>query len=242
MEGNYILTIPARLNSSRLPGKPLIEVNGVSILKRTYLRCLEAVPENKIIVLTDSEKIHSYCIDQKMNSKIVEDNCLTGTDRIALFAKDSSYDFVVNVQGDEPLIDPNNIKSVIEESLIDTTQIINGYQQIKTEQDFRNPNIPKVVFNEKNELLYMSRSPIPTNKTLSFVKAYKQLGIYSFPVSCLNSFYFKEKTSNESLEDIEILRFIEMGFKVKMVKLNSKSFSIDTEHDLEKLIQVCNAN
>lgn len=235
MEGNYILAIPARFDSSRLPGKPLIEIKGVSILRMTYLQCLKAVPEDKIIILTDSKKIDSYCSDNNMNSMIVDDNCLTGTDRIALFAKDSSFDFVVNVQGDEPLIDPSNIKKIISESLDNKGQIINGYQEIFTEDEFRNPSIPKVVFDEKSQLLYMSRSPIPTTKTLSFVKAYKQLGIYSFPVSCLNDFYVRSKTKNEVLEDIEILRFIEMGFKVKMINLVCNSFSIDTNNDLVKL-------
>lgn len=242
MEDNYIIAIPARYNSSRLPGKPLIEVNGVSILKLTYLRCLKAVPDDKIIVLTDSEKINSYCISHNMNCKIVDDNCLTGTDRIALFAKNSNYDFIVNVQGDEPLIDPNNIKKIISESYNNKGQIINGFDEILNEEDFRNPNIPKVVFNENKELLYMSRSSIPTTKSLSFVKSNKQLGIYSFPVDSLNHFYSNQKTSNESLEDIEILRFLELGFKVKMVKLESKSFSIDTKSDLNRLKQLFDDN
>jgi 3-deoxy-manno-octulosonate cytidylyltransferase (CMP-KDO synthetase) len=242
MEDNYILAIPARLNSSRLPGKPLIEVNGVSILKMTHQKCLEAVPSNKIIILTDSDMIHTHCKANNMNSEIVDNNCLTGTDRIALFAKDSKYDFVVNVQGDEPLIDPDNIKKIISESYKNKGQIINGYDEILNEEDFRNPNIPKVVFNENKELLYMSRSSIPTTKSLSFVKSNKQLGIYSFPVDSLNHFYSNQKTSNESLEDIEILRFLELGFKVKMVKLESKSFSIDTKSDLNRLKQLFDDN
>ena len=111
--------------------------------------------------------------------------------------------------------------------------VINGFTEIKNKKQYFSLNIPKVVFNKNNELLYMSRSPIPGNKKDKFIKAWRQVCGYIIPKKKLMKFYsFKKKSNLENLEDIEILRFIEMGEKIKMIKLSGSSLAIDTPHDL----------
>ena len=111
--------------------------------------------------------------------------------------------------------------------------MLNGFTEIKNKKQYFSRNVPKVVFGKNNELLYMSRSPIPGNKKNKFTKAWRQVCGYIIPKKKLMKFYsFKKKSNLENLEDIEILRFIEMGEKVKMIKLSGSSLSIDTPHDL----------
>ena len=232
---DFEIVIPARFNSSRLKGKPLIEVNGKTILERTVLQCNQLVDLDKIKVLTDSNKIFTFCNNKKIPCEVVDNNCKTGTDRISLYTKNKNLDFVINVQGDEPLIDPKDIEIILKKSLNDN-KIYNGYKKINSINDYNNPSIPKVVFDKNSNLLYMSRAGIPSSKELKFKKAFKQVCIYSYPLDSLKLFQENpEKGFLENFEDIEILRFLELGRKVKMVETFGNSFSIDTPKDLIKL-------
>tara|TARA_X000001036_G_scaffold439804_1_gene492411 strand:+ start:2478 stop:3209 length:732 start_codon:yes stop_codon:yes gene_type:complete len=233
---NFKIVIPARYRSTRLPGKPLIDVLGKTILERTVIQCNELVEMEKIVVLTDSNKIFNFCHESKIPCKIVDENCKTGTDRISLYTKNRNLDFVINVQGDEPLIEPSDIEIILNQSLKNNKIIYNGYKKINTNHEFINPSIPKVVFDKNYSLLYMSRSGIPSNKDLKFILGYKQVCVYSYPLKSLELF---QKNPNKGMleeqEDIEILRFLEFGERVKMVELFGDSFSIDTNQDLLKL-------
>ena len=230
------IAIPARLNSTRLNSKPLIKVFGLSILERTYRQCEKAINSKDIIVLTDSLEIESFCKAKLMNVIIVDNECKTGTDRIALYASLKKINYIINVQGDEPLIDPKDIRIVIEEAKKNSNVILNGYKKITNKNDFNNRAIPKVVFDKHKNLMYMSRSPIPGNKNGNFVSGFKQVCIYGFPKSAID-FIIKNprKSFLENIEDIEVLRFVESGLKVKMIELFGNSFSIDTKSDLKKL-------
>ena len=233
---NFEVVIPARYNSTRLPGKPLIEVCGKTILERTVQQCNEVFEMKKIIVLTDSNKILNFCKTKKIQCKLIDQNCNTGTDRISLYTKNKDLDFVINVQGDEPIIDPNDIDIIYKNAIKNHKLIHNGYKKIDNDKDFFNPSIPKVVFDNHKYLLYMSRTGIPSNKKSRFVKGFKQVCIYSYPIKSLDLFLKNPtKTELEKEEDIEILRFLEFGDKIKMVELYGNSFSIDTMSDLEKL-------
>ena len=233
---DFEVVIPARYNSTRLPGKPLIEVLGKTILERTVLQCNKVFEMDRIIVLTDSHKILNFCKTKNIRCKIIDQNCNTGTDRISLYTKDKNLDFVINVQGDEPIIDPRDIEIIYKSAVENNKLIYNGYKKIDDEKDFLNPSIPKVVFDNHNSLLYMSRAGIPSNKKLKFFKGYKQVCIYSYPAKSLDLFLKNPtKSELEKEEDIEILRFLEHGDKIKMVELYGDSFSIDTKDDLEKL-------
>lgn len=239
MMNDYLVVIPARYNSKRLPGKPLININGIPMIIRTYNQCKKAVPETKIIVATDNKKIKKICNNFKIKSIITSTKCLTGTDRLAEVAKKIKKKFYINVQGDEPICNPLDIKKLIEYAKRSPNQIINGYTRIKNKEMFNSPNIPKVVFDKNENLLYMSRAPIPSNKKKNFIKAWRQVCIYSFPYKCLKDFSsVKKKSLLESIEDLELNRFIEMGYKVKMLKMSDKSLAVDTATDLRKVRKI----
>ena len=231
----YIVVIPARYKSKRLPGKPLINIGGLPMIVRTYNQCAKVVNKDKIIVATDSLKIKNVCDKYNIKTIITSNKCLTGTDRVAEVAKKIKCNFYINVQGDEPFFNPNDLKILIKEAEKKQKEVINGYTEIKEKKLFINSSIPKVVFDKKGYLLYMSRGPIPSNKALKFKKAWRQICAYSFPRNALIDFKkTKNKTTIESLEDIEILRFLEKGYKVKMIRMSNKSLSVDNIEDLEK--------
>jgi 3-deoxy-manno-octulosonate cytidylyltransferase (CMP-KDO synthetase) len=231
----YLVVIPARFKSKRLPGKPLAIIGGLPMIVRTYNQCSKVVNKNKIIIATDSYKIKKVCDEYKIKSIITSNKCLTGTDRVAEVAKKIKSDFYINVQGDEPFFNPNDLKKLIKEAKKKPKEVINGYTEIKDKKLFFSSSIPKVVFDKKGYLLYMSRGPIPSNKALEFKKAWRQVCAYSFPRKALFDFTkTKNKTPIESLEDIEILRFIEKGYKVRMIKMSNKSLAVDNKEDLKK--------
>jgi 3-deoxy-manno-octulosonate cytidylyltransferase (CMP-KDO synthetase) len=231
----YLIVIPARYQSKRLPGKPLAKIGGIPMLIRTYNQCKKVVSKDKIIIATDSLKIKKVCDEYKIKSLITSSKCLTGTDRVAEVAKKIKCSFYINVQGDEPFFNPSDLKKLIKQAERKPQEIINGYTEIKDKKLFFSSSIPKVVFDNKGYLLYMSRGPIPSNKALEFKKAWRQVCAYSFPRKALFDFSkTKNKTPIESFEDIEILRFLEKGYKVKMIKMSDKSLSVDNKEDLEK--------
>ena len=231
----YIVVIPARYKSKRLPGKPLANIGGLPMIVRTYNQCAKVINKDKIIVATDSLKIKKVCDQYKIKSIITSNRCLTGTDRVAEVAKKIKCSFYINVQGDEPFFNPNDLKMLIKEATKKPKEVINGYAEIKDRKLFFSSSIPKVVFDKKSYLLYMSRGPIPSNKASDFIKAWRQVCAYSFPRKALFDFAkTKNKTPIESLEDIEILRFLEQGYKVKMIKMSNKSLAVDNTEDLEK--------
>lgn len=237
---DFIIVIPARFNSSRFEGKPLCILNGKTMIMRVYEKCLEAVNDSALIyVATDSQKIFDHCSENKMNVIMTSSQCLTGTDRLGEVSQKIPAHFYINVQGDEPLINSTDILKVIDEAKISPNQIINAMTEIKDKEEFYSPNVPKVVFNLNNELMYMSRAGIPTNKKHEFVKSYKQVCIYSFPKQSLDHFCLKQsKTPVENIEDIEILRFLEMGYKVKMVEVSGSSIAVDTPADARKVDEI----
>ena len=231
----FIVVIPARYKSKRLPGKPLAKIGGLPMIVRTYNQCRKVVRKDNIIVATDSVKIKKVCDEYKINSIITSSRCLTGTDRVAEVAKKINCNFYINVQGDEPFFNPYDLKKLINIAKKKPNEIINGYAEIKDKKLFFSSSIPKVVFDRKEYLLYMSRGPIPSNKKFVFKKAWRQICAYSFPKKALSDFTkIKNKTPIESLEDIEILRFLEQGYRVKMIKMSNKSLAVDNNEDLEK--------
>ena len=231
----YLIVIPARYKSERLPGKPLVKIGGLPMIVRTYNQCNKVVSSDKIVVATDSLKIKKVCDDYNIKSIITSQNCLTGTDRVAEVAKKINCKFYINVQGDEPFFNPADLKKLISEATKSPNEIINGYTEIKDKELFFNNTIPKLVFDKKSYLLYMSRAPIPANKKYDFQQGWRQVCAYSFPKKDLISFAKQsKKTKFEFYEDIEILRFLELGHKVKMIKMSNKSLSVDTQNDLDK--------
>ena len=236
---DFLVVIPARFKSSRLPGKPLIKLNGVPMLVRTYKQCLKSVPKKKIIVATDDMKIVNLCNNEKIPSIITSKKCLTGTDRVAEVANKIKAKIYINVQGDEPLFNPRDVKKLIFKAKKYPKEIVNGYCKITDKKEFFDRNVPKIIFGPDGKLFYMSRAPIPNNKKNKFKKAWRQVCAYSLPIKALKDFYkLKKKTTLEKIEDLELLRFIELGYVVRMIPMSSKSISVDTKDDVKKVEKV----
>lgn len=230
------IIIPARYQSSRLPGKPLIDLNGKTMIQRTWERCCLALPREKVYVATDSDQIASYVEHFGGNVVRTESTCLTGTDRVAQANQKIGLDIVINVQGDEPIIDPNDIKKVIEFAKLNPFDVINGYSAIQKKEEYFSLSIPKLAKSESDQLLYMSRAPIPGCKDGTFKFAFKQICVYAFPKKALEAFTSATvKSPFEGAEDIEILRFLELDFLVKLVELSGTNIAVDTEGDVEKV-------
>ncbi|MBT2642211.1 3-deoxy-manno-octulosonate cytidylyltransferase [Bacillus sp. ISL-41] len=232
----YCVIIPARYQSTRLPGKPLIDICGIPMIIRTYQQCIKACPAEMVYVATDDERIKELCEKDGIQVIMTSNDCLTGTDRIAECTRYIDADIFINVQGDEPIFNPEDLKRVISNLFKYPGEILNGYCEIGDEQLFRSGSIPKVVFRPDGRLLYMSRSSIPTNKILGYEKAWRQVCVYAFPRKALEEFAsVSEKTILEKIEDIEILRFLELGWEVRMIKLSSASIAVDNPEDIKRV-------
>jgi 3-deoxy-manno-octulosonate cytidylyltransferase (CMP-KDO synthetase) len=240
---NYSIVIPARYESSRLPGKPLVDLCGLPMIQHVWQRCCEAVDDaGQVVIATDDERIR--LVAEGFGSRVVMTSsaCLTGTDRVAEANEVLNSDFVVNVQGDEPLLDPASIRKVVDAYIQSQGAIINAMCSIPDEDEFRSFTVPKVVTGIKGELLYMSRSPIPLTKSGEFVAAHKQVCIYAFSREHLRFFASnKQKSPMEEIEDIEILRFLEHGYAVQMVDVDSGSIAVDVPADVERVVAVMSA-
>ncbi len=231
-----LIVIPARYKSSRFPGKPLAKINGIEMIRRTYDRCvLSGHPKENIVIATDSNKILKYCKNNNLKVFLTSSKCLTGTDRVAEVANKTHYNFYINMQGDEPIFNPKDINKVIDAIKKYPKNIINGYTEIKEKKLFLNRNIPKVIVSKRNELIYMSRVPIPTKGFRNKIKAHRQICIYAYSRQNLLKFIQKKKSPIEKMEDIEILRFLDIGISVKMIKLSDKSISVDVPDDINKV-------
>ena len=238
----YAIIIPARFKSKRLIGKPLLKINGLPMIIRTVNQCKKVVKNKYIFVATDNDKIKKVCQKNNINVIMTSKSCLTGTDRVYEASKKINADVYINLQGDEPLFNPIDIKKIINYSKKFPKDIWTGYCEIKSNSMFRSLNIPKVVFSENKDLMYASRSPIPMSKKNKFVIGYRQVCIYAFPKESLKKFFSKKKSKKEAIEDIEYLRFIEKGINVKCVKLTNKSIAVDTPEDLKKVKEIIKKN
>jgi len=233
---DYVVVIPARLGSTRLDRKPLAEICGKPMIIHTYFRALEATPAENIFIATDSEEIKRICQSYNANVVMTSESCKTGTDRVAEFATKIEAKAYINLQGDEPLMDANNIRKVIKLAKENPKSIINGWTEITSSEEYYSRNIPKVAVKKNGTLMYMSRSPIPGSKNNEFCRAKKQVCVYSFPNEALSWLRINpSKTNIEEIEDIEILRFIESDWPVQMTELQGYSIAVDTREDLEKV-------
>ena len=230
-----IIVIPARLKSSRFPEKPIKKILGIPMIIRVARICEKIIKRDNIIIATDSNKILRLVEEHKFKGMLTSKNCLTGTDRVSEIASKVHANIYVNVQGDEPLILPKDIKKIIEAKIKNKNKVICGYSKISNDINPNSNSIPKVVMNEKNELVYISRSLIPGSKK-KLTKYNKQVCIYAFNKEELNLFRnFKRKSKIEYLEDIEILRFYEFNKKILMVKTSGNSIAVDYPIDIKKV-------
>lgn len=233
--------IPARFKSSRFPGKPLALILGKPMIIWVCEIVEKALGIENTFVATDDERIASIVIENGFQVIMTSEDCKTGTDRLWDAAQKIDADIYLNIQGDEPMLNPNEIIRILNVKKEYPDYIINGMAPLMFDESPTNVNIPKVLTNKYNDLIYMSRLPIPGIKSSGKPIYYKQVCIYAFNYNQLKVFgSCAEKTYYESFEDIEILRFFDLGFKIKMVEMTSTSLAIDIPEDIsmvEKAIQ-----
>jgi 3-deoxy-manno-octulosonate cytidylyltransferase (CMP-KDO synthetase) len=235
-EITYKVVIPARYASSRLPGKPLVKISGVPMIERTWRQCIKACEPDDVIVATDDNRIMDYCKQIGAISVMTPESCTTGTDRIASLLNQYDVDYFINVQGDEPVLNPDDLLAIIDETKLGKHDVINGFAEIIDESLYRSSSVIKLVCDQNHMLMYMSRAPIPSNKSFEFVRSWRQIGIYSFSRKALDTFsFYTEKTPVEDIEDIEILRFLELGIPVKMIPMSNQSIAVDNESDISRV-------
>jgi len=237
MSAKILGVIPCRYESSRLPGKPLVKIKGIELIKRTYKQCIKSKVFDDLVVATDDIRIEKFCQREGMNVIMTSKECLTGTDRVAEVAEKMDYDLYINIQGDEPVIDPKSFDCIVEayKQFGDKYIAYNGYKKITIEEEIPSWTIPKVIFNEQEELMYMSRLPVPYNKGKVSRDYFKQVCVYGFTKKALKVFTQQGKTINEKHEDIEILRFVDLGHKVKMVRVEYDCIAVDVPEDILKV-------
>lgn len=231
----FLVVIPARYESSRLPGKPLVSLCGVPMIVRTWQRCAQAAAPCDVVVATDDARIADICASAGIEVVMTSRRCLTGTDRVAEVARQIPARTYVNVQGDEPVFNPDDLTRLLEHAALHPGDVINGYCAIESEAQFRSTSVPKAVVRADGRLLYMSRAPIPTDKTSRFERAWRQVCAYAFPADALAAFSACErKTPLEQIEDIEILRFLELGWEVRMLEMSADSVAVDNPEDVAR--------
>ena len=230
------IIIPARYGSSRYRGKPLAKILGREMVLRVADICKKITGKKNLYIATDSKIIEKVVKKNGYKAIITSKKCLTGTDRVAEASRKIKADIIINVQGDEPTINPNDIKKIINSKKKYPNHVICGYDKIHKLENPASYNLPKVVMNSSNELIYISRALIPGKKNkLDKVNYNKQVCIYAFNNFQLRKFCAENKKSPvEKIEDIEILRFFDYGIKIKMIKLNSNSVAVDEINDVRK--------
>ena len=233
-----LILIPARYDSHRLPGKALKDIAGKTMIRRTYERAILSGME--AMVVTDDKRIVDECLRYKIPVDIITEPCKTGTDRVArsFMKMDYSVSWVINVQGDEPFVNPDDILKVADQMENgDHREVVNGLSPITNKEDFYDETIPKMI-SWDGLLKYATRAPAPSpygpTKELWNRAAKQQVCIYGFRRYHLERFLSRDKTPHEASEDIEILRFCEMNIPVRMLDLEGSPIHVDTPEDLER--------
>ena len=234
---SLLVVIPARFQSTRFPGKPLADLGGSPLIEHVWRRCCEAVDVADVVIATDDDRIGAVASEFGAIVEMTSSACLTGTDRVAEVAARRDADWYINVQGDEPFVEPAAIKTVIRAAGEADAEVvaINTMCVIREEAEFRSATVPKPVTDLHGRLLYMSRAAIPTDKGLGFRSAFRQVGLYAFRSSALDLYQpGAQKSPLEGVEDIEILRLLEAGLCVQMVEVPASGIAVDTPDDLER--------
>jgi len=228
--------IPARYKSSRFEGKPLADICGKPMIWWVYNQAIKVKEFESVYVATDDVRIKECCENYDINVIMTSDKHPTGTDRIAEVATRISADLYVNIQGDEPLIEPSTIVEAIKPFYSDKELMVSNLcTVIDNPVDVINFTVPKVVTSNAGRGVFLSRSPIPYPKGDINGKYYKQVCVYGFKPEALNFYANSERGKIEKIEDIEILRFIENGIKVQYVEVDSETIAVDTPNDLKKV-------
>jgi 3-deoxy-manno-octulosonate cytidylyltransferase (CMP-KDO synthetase) len=236
---NVVVVIPARYGSSRLPGKPLVSLAGKPMIQRVYERAKLAQKVNRVIVATDDDRIIKAVQEFGGEARMTRPDHRTGTERVAEVAAHELGDFFVNVQGDEPLLDPEAvdtaIRAILEEPL---AAIATVATPIKTPGDIMDPNVCKVVLDFDENALYFSRAPIPwvrDTASKSLPRHLKHLGLYVFHRDTLLEYPTLPQGELERVEQLEQLRWLENGWKIRVAEVEHDAVSVDVLADVARV-------
>ena len=240
--------IPARYESTRFPGKPLVDIFGKTMIQRVYEKVLLSKSLDEVWVATDDDRIVKHLEEKNIPYILTDSDISTGTERCLVAARKLGYlsddDILINIQGDEPFISTSQIKLLLEAFSHPDTQIASLRKQIDRLPQVLNPNSVKVVCDERDFALYFSRSPIPyvrdtiQDQWLTVAKFYKHIGIYAFKYGVLEELFSLEKTELEKLESLEQLSWLSNGYNIRMIITKEESPSIDTPNDLEMVLNL----
>jgi 3-deoxy-manno-octulosonate cytidylyltransferase (CMP-KDO synthetase) len=257
---NVVVVIPARFASTRLPGKPLLEIQGQPIILHVVRRSLAARNVGRVIVATDDPRIYDAVVMNGFEAMMTAVEHPSGTDRLAeVAARVEEAEVVVNVQGDEPMISPVTIERVVDEMLnADEADIVTAYESVESADEVVSPDCVKVVVDRGNRALYFSRSPIPfprdevrqygsLDRALAEVPALlkhfkKHSGIYAYRRGFLLQYSKWPQSKLEKTEALEQLRALERGAVIKVVEAAGRSVGIDTQIDLERARSLAEAD
>lgn len=231
-----IAVIPARYGSSRLEGKPLKDIWGKPMIQHVYERVLQADLIQDVVVATDDERIVTAVEAFGGRAKMTSKDHKSGTDRVAEVMRAETADIVVNVQGDEPLIDPRMIDEAIQ-PLVDDSDLLAATlcTPILNEGDYSNPNVVKVVTDLHENALFFSRSLIPFPRNSEGFQPFEHIGIYVFRYDFLMRFVELAQTPMEKVESLEQLRILENGYRMRVAttRFSYNALSVDTQEDLD---------
>jgi len=236
--------IPARYSSTRLPGKPLKDICGKPMIQHVYERACESGLIGRVIVATDDERILNAVESFGGEAMLTSSRHSTGSDRIAEIAERIDCDIVVNIQGDEPLIQAEIIDEIAGELVSDRSLVMSTGSYKISEEDFSNPNVVKVVCDENSNALYFSRSLIPYPKNKDGLEVFEHIGVYAYTKAFLMKYISFENTPLSETESLEQLKVLEKGYKIRVVrtKYNYNALSVDTQEDLDRVISIIETN
>jgi 3-deoxy-manno-octulosonate cytidylyltransferase (CMP-KDO synthetase) len=236
--------IPARYASTRFPGKPLVDIGGMTMIERVYRQALQSGVLAQVVVATDDQRIYDAVSKFGGMAIMTDPGHPSGTDRCseAVLKMDDLYDAVINIQGDEPFIHPDQIRLLADAVSEEGAQIATLVKVIQGDDELFNPNSPKVVVSAQGEALYFSRQAIPFVKSAeqsqwsASHRFYKHIGIYGYRTDVLQQITQLPQGALELAESLEQLRWLEHGYRIRVRETQHETVAIDTPNDLEKAI------
>lgn len=234
-EKTVVGIIPARYGSTRLPGKPLIDLCGKPMIQHVYERASDAETLDDLIVATDNDQIIKSVESIGGTAVHTDPEHPTGTDRVAEVARNAEYDITVNIQGDEPLIDPNAIDATVNALIQNPSAVATSVSIIEDKSALGDENVVKVVRSKDGNALYFSRSQIPSRGSTG--TTYKHIGLYAFETNILLEYVDMDSTLEEQ-EDLEQLRLLENGYDIQTTLVEYDAPEVNVEEDVEKVESV----
>lgn len=231
-----LAVVPARMGATRFPGKPLADILGLPMVLHVWERARRSPAVGEVVIATCDEEIRKAAEAHGARVIMTSPAHQRATDRVAEAAEHVAADVVINVQGDEPLLDPRMLEQISAPLVRDPSLgTVNLIQRLTTDEERQDPNLVKVVFTPAMRALYLSREPIPTRRHVPDQPAYRQLGIIAFSRDFLRTFAALPPTPLERAESVDVMRILEHGYPITLVETTFPVYSVDTPPELERV-------